>query len=349
MTLDEPQCRCNSFPMLAIVKEKPAPGVTLKDVPAPKPKKDEVVVKVLIASICGTDIGIYDWIPWAADHIKPPKIVGHEMVGEVIKINSSQKTSLKVGDKVSSETHIFCLNCYQCQIKNYHVCENMKLFGIGRDGAFAEYATIPLKTTWKNDPSLDVELMSVQEPLGNAVNAVTKADVKGKKVLILGLGPTGLCAGAVAKVAGAREVVGVNNSEYRRQIARQMGYFDRVTGKLHAKEHNTFDVVIEMSGHRLGIDIALDAVRIAGKFIAFGIPHEQVTIDWGKYLINKELTIESVFGRSIWDTWEKTSELLVSKKLDLKPLITHRFKLSDFEKAMKVMKSQKCGKVLLFP
>ncbi len=335
--------------MLAVLKEKPAPGVTIKDVPVPKPKKDEVLVKVLIASICGTDIGIYDWIPWAAAHIKPPTIVGHEMVGEVVKVNSSQKTSLKVGDKVSSETHIFCLNCYQCQIKNYHVCENMELFGIGRDGAFAEYATIPVKTTWKNDPSIDVELMSVQEPLGNAVNAVTKADVKGKKVLIMGLGPTGLCAGAVAKVYEAKKVVGINNTEYRRQIARKMGYFDRVTDKLNPKEYNTFDVVIEMSGNRLGINIALDAVRIAGKFIAFGIPHEQVTIDWGKYLINKELTIESVFGRSIWDTWKKTNELLVSKKLDLKGLITHRFKLSDFEKAMKVMKSKKCGKVLLLP
>lgn len=335
--------------MLAVVKEKPRPGVTVKEVPLPKPAKDEVLVKVLYASICGTDIGIYDWIPWAAAHIKPPTIIGHEMVGEIVKINSSRKTHLSVGDKVSSETHIFCLNCYQCQIKNYHVCENMKLFGIGRPGAFAEFATIPIKTTWKNDPRIDPETMSVQEPLGNAVNAVTKAQVSGKKVLIMGLGPTGLCAGAVAKVYGAREVVGINNSAYRRALAKKMGYFDRVTSKLSAKEHGTFDVVIEMSGNRLGINLALEAVRIAGKFIAFGIPHENITIDWGKHLINKELTIASVFGRSIWDTWEKTSALLLSKDFAIKRLITHRFRLSEFEKAMQVMKSQKCGKVVLIP
>lgn len=349
MALDGVAAGCDSGDMLAVLKEKPAPGVTIADVPVPKPQKDEVLVKVLLASICGTDIGIYDWIPWAAAHITPPTIIGHEMVGEILEIHSSQKTSLKVGDKVSSETHIFCLNCYQCQIKNYHVCENMKLFGIGRPGAFAEFATIPLKTTWKNSPRIDTELMSIQEPLGNAVNAVTKADVTGKKVLVMGLGPTGLCAGAVAKAYGAKEVVGVNNSEYRRKLAKKMGYFDRVTAKLAAREHNTFDVVIEMSGNRLGIDIAFNAVRIAGKFIAFGIPHEQVTIDWGKYLINKELTIASVFGRSIWETWQQTNALLVAKKLNLKPLITHRFALKDFEKAMKVMKSQKCGKVLLLP
>lgn len=335
--------------MLAVVKERAAPGVVLKDVPTPKPKKNEVLVKVLRASICGTDVGIYDWIPWAAAHIAPPKIIGHEMVGEVVKINSSKKTDLIVGDKVSSETHIYCLNCYQCKIKNYHICENMELFGIGRDGGFAEFATVPLKTTWKNNPSIDVDIMSVQEPLGNAVNAVTKADVKDKKVLIMGLGPTGLCAGAVAKAFGAKEVVGINTSTYRRKIADKMGYFDRVSEKLSAREFNTFDVVIEMSGNQIGIDVALEAARIAGTFIAFGIPHERVSIDWGKHLINKELTIKSIFGRTIWDTWEKTSELLVSKKINLAPLITHRFALKDFEKAMAVMKSQKCGKVLLIP
>ncbi|MBI3070026.1 MAG: alcohol dehydrogenase catalytic domain-containing protein, partial [Candidatus Levybacteria bacterium] len=139
---------------LAVVKEKPEPGVVIKKIPIPKPKQEEVLVKVVYASICGTDIGIYDWIPWAAAHIKPPQVIGHEMVGKVLKINTKSKTNIKVGDLVSSETHIFCLNCYQCEIKNYHICENMKLFGIGRDGSFAQYATIPLRTTWKNDPKI---------------------------------------------------------------------------------------------------------------------------------------------------------------------------------------------------
>lgn len=332
--------------MLAVLKEKAAPGVTLKQVPIPKPKKDEVLVKVIYASICGTDIGIYDWIPWAQGHIRPPAIIGHELVGKVLKVNSEQKTDIKVGDLVSSETHIFCLNCYQCGIKNYHVCENMKLFGIGRDGSFAEYATIPLKTTWKNDQRISLEEMSIQEPLGNAVHVVTKAGVEGKKVLVMGLGPVGLCSGAVAKVMGAKEVVGINDEPYRRAIARKMG-FDRVLSVLDKKEHNSYDIVFEMSGNRLGIDVALDAARIAGTLIAFGIPKDKVSIDWGKYMINKELTILSVFGRRIWETWHKTSQLLKSGKLNLKPLITHTFKLKDFEKAMKVAKSRKCGKILL--
>ncbi|OGH29069.1 MAG: hypothetical protein A3E40_02800 [Candidatus Levybacteria bacterium RIFCSPHIGHO2_12_FULL_37_9] len=334
--------------MRAVLKEKAAPGVSIKQVPIPKPQKDEVLVKVVHSSICGTDISIYDWTPWAAGHIKPPQIIGHEMVGKVVEINTKSKTNIKIGDLVSSETHIFCLNCYQCEIKNYHICENMKLFGIGRNGAFAEYATIPLRTTWKNDPKIPVEAMSVQEPLGNAVNVVTKANVKGKKVLIMGLGPTGLCAGMVAKAYGAKEVVGVNRREFRRKLAMKIG-FDRVTDKLDKKEYGTFDVVLEMSGNRLGIQIGLDAARIAGKIIAFGIPKENINIDWGKYMINKELSIESVFGRMIWETWKDTTKLLVSGKVDLRKIITHRFKLSEFEKAMKVMKSGECGKVVLTP
>lgn len=334
--------------MLAVLKEKPGPGAMVKKVPVPVPAEDEVLVKVKYASICGTDIGIYDWNEWAASHVKPPQIMGHELVGEILEINSKGKTELKKGDLVSSETHIFCLNCYQCEIKNYHICENMKLFGIGRNGGFAEYATIPVRTTWKNDPKIPVESMSVQEPLGNAVNVVTKADVKGKKVLVMGLGPTGLCAGMVAKVYGASEVVGVNRREYRRNLAMRIG-FDRVVEEVDSKEYDTFDAVLEMSGNRMGIQVALDAARIAGKIIAFGIPKEKIDIDWGKYLINKELSINSVFGRMIWETWEETTRLLVSAEIDLEQIITHRFPLSEFEEAMKVMKSGECGKVLLKP
>lgn len=334
--------------MLAIIKPKPKPGVVIKQLPIPKPKKDNVLIKVKYASICGTDIGIYDWNPWAQGHIKPPIIIGHEIVGEVVEINSKKKTKIKIGDLVSSETHIYCKNCFQCKKRNYHICENMQLFGIGRDGGFAEYATIPLHTTWKNDPSIPMIAMSVQEPLGNAVNVVTKAKVKGKKILVMGLGPTGLCAGAVAKIYGAKEIVGINRREYRRRLAKKMG-FDRVIKALNKKEYGTFDVVLEMSGNRLGIEIGFDAVRIAGTIIAFGIPKENISLDWGKYMINKELTIKSVFGRQLWGTWKLTTKLLVDKKIDLEKIITHKFPLKDFEKAMKVMKSGECGKIVLIP
>lgn len=334
--------------MLAVLKEKPVAGVTIKKIPIPKPQKDEVLVKIVYASICGTDIGIYDWIPWAAGHIRPPIVIGHELVGRVVEINSTQETHIKKGDLVSSETHIFCNECYQCLINNRHVCENMNLFGIGRNGGFAEYATIPLRTTWKNDKRVHPEAMSVQEPLGNAVHVVTKANVRGKKVLVVGLGPTGLCAGAVAKAYGAGEVIGINRGEYRRKLANKMG-FDKTVSFLSPEEFNSYDTILEMSGNPEGIQTAFQAVRIAGTIVMFGIPKEKVNIDLGKYVINKEIEIESVFGRRIWETWFQTTALLVSKKIDLRKIITHRFRLKDFEKAMEVMKSGKCGKILLQP
>lgn len=367
--------------MLAVVKEKAEAGVVLKQIPIPSPAKDEVLIKVLYASICGTDIGIYNWTPWAAGHITPPIVIGHEVVGEVIAIGEvgrgglgdgadkkrrGDEEKIKIGDIVSSETHIYCGHCYQCRIGNLHVCENMELFGIGRNGGFAEYATIPVRTCWVNQTNRAdqsyrtdrIEAMSVQEPLGNAVHVITKADVPGKKVLVVGLGPTGLCAGMVAKAYGASEVVGLNRSEYRRQLGKKVG-FDRVIEKLSEREYNTFDAVVEMSGSQAGIQIAFDAARIAGKVIAFGIPKADITLNWGKYLINKELSIDSVFGRRIWETWYQTSDLLVPRQardlasgstsgtIDLTKIITHRFKLSEFEEAMKVMMSGECGKVLL--
>lgn len=333
--------------MLAVVKEKAAPGVTVKKIPIPFPLPEELLIKVKAASICGTDIGIYDWNAWAAGHIKPPIVIGHEVVGEVVEINGDSE-HIRIGDLVSSETHIFCNNCYQCQINNRHICENMQLFGIGRNGGFAEYATIPIRTSWKNDRSIPIEWMSTQEPLGNAVHVVTKANVPGKRVLVLGLGPTGLCAAAVAKAYGAREVIGINRGEYRRTLGKKMGC-DNVHEAVPKELYNQCDVVLEMSGNADAMIEAFEAIRIAGTLIFFGIPKKEIAVNVGKYLINKEITIGSVFGRRIWETWNQTSHLLKSKSIDLSKIISHEFKLKDFEKAMEIMKSGKSGKILLTP
>ena len=334
--------------MLAVVKEKKSSGVVLKNIPIPKPQDGELLIKVKLASICGTDINIYDWTPWAESHISPPIVIGHEVMGEVVEINGENSEKIQIGDLISSETHIFCGKCYQCRNGNKHVCENMELFGIGRNGGFAQYATVPIRTSWKNDKSIPKEAMSSQEPLGNAVHVVSKAEVKGKTVLVTGLGPTGLCAVAVAKAYGAIKVIGINRGEYRRNLGKAIGA-DEVYEKLPNKYLNKIDAVLEMSGNDIAIQTSLEAARIGGIVIIFGIPKKDITLNFGKYFIDKELTIKGVFGRRIWDTWIQTSELLKSGKVDLTRIITHRFSLKDFEKAMEVMKSGECGKVLLVP
>lgn len=334
--------------MLAVIKEKPVSGIKIKKIGIPKPKKGELLIKVKLCSICGTDIGIYDWNTWAQGHISPPIVIGHEVVGEVLEINDEDHHGLKIGDLVSSETHIFCGFCYQCKIGNRHICEKMELFGIGRNGGFAEYATIPVRTSWKNDKSIPLSWMSTQEPLGNAVHVVTKAQVTGKSVLILGLGPTGLCAASVAKAYGAKLIIGVNRRRFRRILGRKMGC-DEVYEKVPAKLYDSLDIVLDMSGSNKAIEDGFKALRLCGKFIAFGIPKQDISLNWGKYLINKELTIASVFGRRIWETWYQVADLLKNKKVNLDKIITHKFKLEEFEKAMAVMKSGKAGKILLKP
>lgn len=333
--------------MLAVVKERPVRGVAVKDIPRPEAKPGEVLVRIRASSICGTDISIYDWTPWAEGHITPPMVVGHELVGEILEINGDPG-ALRVGDLVSSETHIFCGHCYQCQVGNRHICENMELFGIGRDGGFAEYATIPIRTTWRNDPRLDPEVMSAQEPLGNAVHVVTKGEVPGRTVLVLGLGPVGLSAVAVAKAYGAKRVIGVNRGAYRRDLALKMGA-DEVLESVGPELDGTADVVLEMSGNTDAVQDALRAARIGARIVLFGIPKEPASIDIGKWIINKELSFESVFGRRIWSTWYQVSDLLLSGKVDLATLVTHRYRLSAFEEAMAVMRSGRCGKVVLTP
>lgn len=333
--------------MLAVVKEKAEAGVAIKQIPIPKPEPGELLIKVKAASICGTDIGIYDWTPWAADHIKPPIVIGHEVLGEVLEINGSSET-VRVGDLISSETHIFCGECYQCKNNRRHICERMQLFGIGRNGGFAEYATVPIRTSWKNDPEIPMDWMSVQEPFGNAVHAVTKASVAGKRVVIFGMGPTGLAASAVAAASGAAEVIGVDPVEYRRELGLKMGC-NKAYASLPSEYDDACEVVIDMSGFPPAIARAFDAVRIGGTLMAFGIPKTKIEIDWAKYLINKEMTVLSVFGRHIWETWEQTTQLLKSGKINLDPIITHHFPLAQFEEAMAVMKSGQSGKIVLTP
>lgn len=333
--------------MLAVLKDKKAPGVSLKQIPIPHPALEEALVRIKAVSICGTDISIYDWTPWAKNHIKPPKVLGHELVGEIVEVNS-KSSKFKKGDLVSSETHIYCGKCSQCRLGNKHICEHMKLFGIGRDGGFAQYATIPIKTAWKNDPGIPLPILVLQEPLGNAVHAVKKTDVRDKVVGVFGLGPIGICSALVAKTYGAKVVFGVEPSSYRRDLAQKMG-INKVFPSLPKEYKNSTEVSFEMSGAQAGLDGALDATKPAGFVIIFGIPKSKVKIDFGKYLINKELTLIGVFGRRIWQTWEDVQSLLKKNHLNLAPLITHTFKLSEFEKAIETIKSGNCGKILLIP
>jgi threonine 3-dehydrogenase len=341
--------------MLAVVKTLPQLGGTeLLEVPVPTPGPNDVLLKVKICSICGTDVHIYNWDAWAQNRIKPPLLYGHEFAGEVVEVGKNV-THIKQGDYVSGECHIFCGHCYQCQTGMQHICANTKIFGVDRDGIFAEYACIPAQNIWKNDPALPLEFATIQDPLGNAVHTVFSADVPAKNVVILGLGPIGLLTVAVCKTIGASQIFAVGHkNEYRINLARKVGAThtfkagDDIEGQIkEATGGQGADVVLEFTGDSDAVNLGLSLLKIGGAISLLGIFPKPFTTDLNKNFIFKYTTMKGINGRLIWDTWHQMKGLFRAG-MDVSPVITHKFKFPEFLKAMETMRSGNSGKVVLY-
>ena len=345
--------------MKAIVKKNPGEGAEILDVPIPKIGVDGVLVKVKATSICGTDMHIYEWNSWAQSRIKPPLVFGHEFCGEVVEVGKNVD-NVEKGDYVSAETHITCGKCYQCTHHQAEVCSDVKIIGVDVPGCFAEYIAVPASSIWKNDKSLKPEYASIQEPFGNSVYALFADDesVAGRTIAVLGCGPTGLFATAIARASSAGLVVVASDTNpYRLKIAKKVGA-DHVFNPLEENvperikeltEGVGADIVLEMSGNPSAFKSAFESSRRGGRITLFGLFNEELSLDVTNDVIFSGRRIVGVTGRKIWDTWEKTSELLKSKDLNIDPILTHKFKIEEFEKGMKLMKEGKCGKVILYP
>lgn len=341
--------------MTAVVKAAARPGAEIDQVPIPEPAGSDVLIEVAASSICGTDVHIFDWNDWAQRHIHPPRVFGHEMSGRVVATGPQVK-DLKAGSFVAAETHIVDHTCRQCRRGLYHLCENVRVLGVDRDGSFARYVLLPAENCWQNAPGLTPEVAALQEPFGNAVHAALAGPLRDNAVAIFGLGPIGLCAVGIARAEGAAAVYGVEPNPFRRELAERMGATavfapsDQLVS--HLREANGgvgVDVVLEMSGHPMAVQQGLEALHSGGWISLLGIGDRPVTLDLNDLVVTKGITIHGIFGRKIWDTWEKTSDYLRSGKVDVSLLITHRFPLDDFDEAMAQMKSGRSGKVVLLP
>lgn len=343
--------------MKAVVKTAPAPGAEIIEVDVPTPGAEDILVKVLATSICGTDLHIYDWNKWAQNRIKNlPQIMGHEVCGEVIEVGS-HVSHIKVGDIISAETHIACGHCYLCHTGNAHICLNGRIFGVDVDGVFAEYALVPAANAWILDKKIPRDYGSVMEPLGNAVHTVLAGEVAGNNILVTGCGPIGIMSIAVARTCGAARIIATEINAYRANLAKKVGADDvlnpvkdnvaekirKLTGGLGV------DVVIEMSGNPQAIRQGLEALRPGGRFSILGIPDQPMEIDWGRDIIFKYATIQGINGRLMYSTWHKISRFLSSGRIDLEPIITHRLRLAEFKEGMDLMRSGNCCKVILYP
>jgi threonine 3-dehydrogenase len=342
--------------MLAVVKPQAAPGAEVREVKIPGFGRTDVLVKVKVASICGTDLHIYNWDRWAQNRIHPPLIPGHEFCGEVAAFGD-EVTSVKEGDFVSAEMHVACGKCLQCRTGEAHICQNVKIIGVDADGAFAEYVVIPESNIWKLDPAIPQEYASILDPLGNAVHTVLAGEIAAKTVAITGCGPIGLFAIAVARAVGATSVFAIEVNEHRAQIARAMKA-DYVLNPTkddvrRIVAENTgglgVDVLLEMAGHPDSIRMAFDIVRRGGRISLLGLTSKPIPVNFSEDIIFKGITVQGINGRRMYQTWYQMTALLKSGKLDLHPVITDRIAMKDFSQAMERLKTGEASKILVYP
>lgn len=351
--------------MQAFVKSVRGPGGEIRTVPEPTARDDEVLIRVRASSICGTDVHIWAWNAWAQSRVRHvPMIFGHEVSGEVVKVGKRVR-SLQPGDHVSAETHIVDGTCYQCRTGKMHICENVQVLGVDRNGVFAEYAVLPELNAWKNDPHLDPALASIQEPLGNAVHSLLPEenleDIAGCTVLVTGCGPIGLLSIAVARTLGARRIFATEVNPLRVSLAKKMGA-DRVFNPtdttvpvvktIHEEtEGRGVDVAVEMSGNPSALRLAFDALTPGGRVSLLGLYDTEASLNFDDAVIFKAAKIHGIFGRRMFETWFQVKGLLAdaSFREKMNQIITHRIPIRDLPRAMDLIQSLQAAKVSLEP
>jgi len=339
-------------PVKAIAKVRSEPGVEIIDVPDSETAPGMVKIRVQAASVCGTDLHIYNWDAWAASRVHPPRIIGHEFCGEVVEVGPGVTTH-QPGDFVASESHIVCGRCKQCLSGQGHVCVNTQILGVDVDGGFRPFAVIPATNAVHTDRSIPPRIAGFQDALGNAVHTATAGPVEGQTLLITGMGPIGLFAASVCKALGAAKVIATEVSPYRIELAHQIGVDlvlnpkrDDVRGILSRQAPGGVDGVLEMSGHASSLDLAVDTVRPGGRISLLGVyATSPLPVDVNT-LIFQGVDVQGIVGRRLWDTWTTMQQLLQSGKLVLEPVITHEMPYTEFHVAMELMNAGKAGKVV---
>ncbi len=334
------------------MKAKAEPGIWMQDVPVPEIGPNDVLIKVRQASICGTDIHIWNWDAWSQRTIKVPMVIGHEFMGEIARLGA-EVTGFQVGDRVSGEGHITCGHCRNCRAGKRHLCRNTLGLGVNRPGCFAEFVSLPAFNVFRVPQEIPDEIASFFDPLGNAVHTALSFDLVGEDVLITGAGPIGVMAAAISRHVGARHVVVTDVNPFRLELARKLGATRAVDVRTQTLGDvmrslgmtEGFDVGMEMSGNAQAFRDLLGVMNHGGRVAILGIPPAEVSIDWNQ-VIFKGLVLKGVYGREMFETWYKMVAMLQSG-LDVAPVVTHRFPAAQYAEAFEAMRSGQSGKVIL--
>ncbi|MEN9710488.1 MAG: hypothetical protein RL441_480 [Actinomycetota bacterium] len=338
--------------MRALAKTQAAPGLELIEVPEPTIGINDVLIKVLRTGICGTDLHIESWDHWAQTHIKPPLVIGHEFVGEVVEVGSNVN-DFHAGQIVSGEGHLVCGRCRNCMAGRRHLCAHTAGVGVDRAGAFAEYISLPMTNVWAHHDGIDLDVAAIFDPFGNATHTALSFPVLGEDVLITGAGPIGLMAAQIVRHAGARHVVVTDINSERLELARSMGIVNAInTRELTLADVQSdlgmtegFDVGLEMSGSPIALNDMLGAMSHGGRIALLGLHADASPVDWNN-IITSMITIKGIYGREMYETWYAMSVMLQSG-LDISSVITHRFAAGDHEAAFAAARSGGAGKVIM--
>ncbi|MGC8461570.1 MAG: alcohol dehydrogenase catalytic domain-containing protein [Candidatus Dormibacteria bacterium] len=347
----------NQEEMKAVIKSSPGPGFTEVDVPIPVPGTSDVRIRVEAASICGTDIHLYDWNPWAAGRVVPPRIMGHEICGVIDAIGSGV-TDRSIGMRVAVESHIVCRTCPECLRGEFHVCRNTSILGVDRDGGFADYIVVPAVNTWPLWNGCDPAVGAAMEPVGNAVHATSIADLSGSTVVVMGAGPIGCACCAIARAKGASFIVAIDRSPFRASLAKTMGADVGCTleaGTSMEKQlsqvlgEREVDGVLEMSGAVEAIQTAVHLVRPGGWISMLGLGDSPVEVDFSTDVVMRGLTLYGIVGRELFATWEETTRLIRTGAISMDSLITDRlpFTGAAIDEAVRKLKKGTSGKIVL--
>ena len=337
--------------MKALIKKEAEPGLWLEDIPIPEIGIDDVLIKILKTSICGTDVHIWNWDEWAQKTIPIGLTIGHEFVGVIEKIGANVH-DFTPGELVSGEGHVVCGHCRNCLAGRRHLCPNTMGVGVNRNGAYAEYLSLPVTNVWACDTTIPLDILSSFDPLGNATHTALAFDIMGEDVLITGAGPIGCMATAIARHCQARHIVVTDINPYRLELAKKMGAtlavnvaeqsLEDAIKPLNMKEG--FDVGMEMSGNPSAFRSMIANMCHGGRIALLGIQPE-IAIKWDE-IIFKSITIKGIYGREMYETWYKMT-MMIQCGLDISPIITHHFDYTEFQEAFDVMRSGNSGKVVL--
>ena len=338
--------------MTVLAKSKPEPGLWMETRPVPEIGPDDVLIKIHKTGICGTDIHIWNWDDWAQRTVPVPLVTGHEFAGIIVDKGRNVE-GLTIGQRCSGEGHLIGKTSRQSRSGKFHLDPETRGIGVNEPGAFAQYLRLPAFNVVPLPDAIDDEIGAILDPLGNAVHTALSFDLIGEDVLITGAGPIGIMAAAVARHVGARHVVITDINQARLDLAGQVADVVPVnvaTTDLRSvysslKMTQGFDVGMEMSGSQQALDQMVEHMVMGGRIAMLGIPPGKSPVDWSR-IVFKAITIKGVYGREIFETWYKMIAML-ENGLDIRRVITHRFKVADFQDGFAAMRSGLSGKVVL--